>query len=229
MKKILVPTDFSEPSDFALEAAAGIARKSNATVVLLHVVEGASSSTFSVTGEMSFDSPEEQFFTLKLIERARAEIDARLNDPVCEGVDMHYEMQVGNPYHGIKSIIADHEVDLVVMGTSGVHSFEEYLVGSTTEKVVRYAHSPVLTIHKKPSTQDFKNIVVATALKKDEMEFMKIVAAFQKVYDSKIHLVRIKSYLSNKYGINSNFLRKNHPRNKIIFYYLKSVAYKVKS
>lgn len=195
MKKILVPTDFSEQADHALEAAAKIAEKSKAKIVLLHIVEGATTrnSTFSVIGEMSFNSPEEQFFTLKMIEKARGEIDARVNDPQYENVEIHYEIQVGNPYHGIKNIISEHDVDLVVMGTAGADSFEEYLVGSTTEKVVRFAKSPVLTIHKKPSTFDYKNIVLATGLKEEELEFIEVLSVIQKLYNSKVHIVRINT------------------------------------
>lgn len=193
MKKILVPTDFSKAADYALEAAASIAKKAKAKLILMHVVEGASRSTFSVRGEMSFGSPEERFFTLKMIEKSRAEIDARINDPMYEDIDIHYEIQVGNPYNGIKNIISEQEVDLVVMGTAGADSIEEVLVGSTTEKVVRYAKSPVLTIHKKPSTLNFKNIVLATSLKKEELDFMKTLCAIQNLYDSTVHLVRINT------------------------------------
>jgi nucleotide-binding universal stress UspA family protein len=59
--------------------------------------------------------------------------------------------------------------------------------------VVRTAHCPVLTVHNKPSNKDFKNIVYATGMNKDEEVFSRIVRATQKVYDSTIHLVRINT------------------------------------
>jgi nucleotide-binding universal stress UspA family protein len=79
------------------------------------------------------------------------------------------------------------------MGTSGRSDLEQMIIGSNTEKVVRTAHCPVLTVHNKPSNKDFKNIVYATGMNKDEEVFSRIVRATQKVYDSTIHLVRINT------------------------------------
>ena len=193
MKKILVPTDFSEKADYALEAACKLAAKSKAMIILLHVIEEASHSTFSVTGELNFETAEERFFTGKLIEKAREEISVRLNDDKFEGSDWQTEIHVGNPYHGIKAIIVEHEVDLVVMGTAGAHGFDELLVGSTTEKVVRYAKCPVLTIHKEQTNFDYKNIVFATGLQDDEGGVLDIIKYMQNKFESTIHLVRINT------------------------------------
>lgn len=193
MQKILVPTDFSESADNALETACNIVKRTKGQVVLLHVVESSSHSTFSITGEMDFESQEERFFTIKLIEKARGEIDARINTESYKDIDFKTEIHVGNPYHGIKSIISEQDVDMIVMGTTGTHSLEEYLVGSTTEKVVRYAKCPVLTVHKKQTNFDYNNIVFATSLHEDEKECLSIVKNAQKIYDAKLHLVRINT------------------------------------
>ena len=100
---------------------------------------------------------------------------------------------MGNPFHGIRTIIAEHKVDLVVMGTVGRTGVDKMLIGSTTEKVIRSSHCPVLTIQKKPVTTDFKNIVYATAMSKDEEVFSRIVKRTQQIYNSTIHLVRINT------------------------------------
>ena len=193
MKKILVPTDFSDKADYALETACKIAKRSDAEVILLHVIEEASHSTFSVTGEMNFETAEERIFTGKLIERAREEISLRLSSDRFEGSNWHTDIHVGNPYHGIKSIITDHNVDLVVMGTSGAHGFDEMLVGSTTEKVVRYAKCPVLTIHKEQTNFEYKDIVFATGLHDEESVILDMIKYLQETYDSTIHMVRINT------------------------------------
>ncbi len=67
------------------------------------------------------------------------------------------------------------------------------VIGSNTEKVVRHAHSPVLTVLKKPASTDFKNIVYATSMSKEEEVFSRIVKRTQQMYDSTIHLVRINT------------------------------------
>ena len=132
-------------------------------------------------------------FTVKLIEKAKKQMARFLEDPRFEGGRTKSELRMGTPYHGMNSIIVDRKVDLVVMGTSGRSDLEEMIIGSNTEKVVRTAHCPVLTVHNKPSSVDFKNIVYATGMNKDEEVFSRIVRATQKVYDSTIHLVRINT------------------------------------
>jgi nucleotide-binding universal stress UspA family protein len=67
------------------------------------------------------------------------------------------------------------------------------IIGSNTEKVVRTAHCPVLTVHNKPSSKDFKNIVYATSMEKDEEVFSRVIRTTQKLYDSTVHLVRINT------------------------------------
>ena len=193
MKKILVPTDFSTQSDYALEVACEIARRANSEIILLHIVESSSSSAIKITGEMDFGSQEEKLYMFQLIGKAKEELEERQKRPECEGSNINIEVRVGNSYHGIKSLILEEKVDFVVMGTSGKNSFEEYLVGSTTEKVVRFSKCPVLTIHKKPETFDYKHIVFATGMQDDEKECLDIVKMAQKLYDSTIHIVRINT------------------------------------
>jgi nucleotide-binding universal stress UspA family protein len=79
------------------------------------------------------------------------------------------------------------------MGTAGHSKLEEMIIGTNTEKVVRHAKCPVLTVHKKPSTTDFKNIVYATSMSSDEEVFSRIVRSTQQLYDATVHLVRINT------------------------------------
>jgi nucleotide-binding universal stress UspA family protein len=67
------------------------------------------------------------------------------------------------------------------------------IIGSNTEKVVRKSHCPVLTMHNKPASKDFKNIVYATSMDKDEEVFSRVIRTTQKLYDATIHLVRINT------------------------------------
>jgi nucleotide-binding universal stress UspA family protein len=79
------------------------------------------------------------------------------------------------------------------MGTSGTTKFEEMVVGSNTEKVVRYSKCPVLTVHEKPNGKDFVNIVYASSLNDNEKAFASVVKNAQEMYSAKIHLVRINT------------------------------------
>jgi nucleotide-binding universal stress UspA family protein len=194
MKKILVPTDFSKPAMIAAEVAADIAKKANAELTLLHVVEEAVGNSMNVEGQVTADSRwEERLFTMKLIEKAKKQLTKLVEDPKFEGVRVKQELRIGSPYHGMNTIIVERKVDLVVMGTAGHSELEHMIIGSNTEKIVRMSHCPVLTMHSKPASKEFKNIVYATSMDKDEEVFSRIVRATQKLYDATIHLVRINT------------------------------------
>ena len=194
MKKILVPTDFSKPAMIAAEVAADIAKKGNAELTLLHVVEEAVGNSLNVEGQVTADGRwEERLFTMKLIEKAKKQLTKMVEDPRFEGIRVKQELRIGSPYHGMNTIITERKVDLVVMGTAGHSELEQMIICSNTEKIVRRSHCPVLTMHSKPASKEFKNIVYATSMDKDEEVFSRIVRATQKLYDATIHLVRINT------------------------------------
>jgi nucleotide-binding universal stress UspA family protein len=193
MKSILVPTDFSKPSFIAAEVAVDIAKKAGSKVVFLNVVEEATDGSFNVEGQVSEGGWEDRLFNFKLIEKAKKQLEKMVNDPKFAAVDVTGELRVGNPFHGMRTIITERKVDLVVMGTSGRSKTESMLIGSNTERVVRHAKCPVLTVNEKPASSNFKNIVYATAMAKDEEVFSRIVKRAQTLYNSTLHLVRINT------------------------------------
>ena len=194
MKKILVPTDFSKPASIATDVAADIARKSGAELTLLHVVEEVVGNSLNVEGQVTADAGwDEKLFNLKLIEKAKKQMAKLSEDSKFEGVRLKTQLRVGSPYHGMNKIITEKKVDLVVMGTAGRSDLEHMIIGSNTEKVVRTASCPVLTVHNKPATKDFKQIVYATSMDKDEEVFSRIVRNTQQLYNSTVHLVRINT------------------------------------
>jgi nucleotide-binding universal stress UspA family protein len=131
-----------------------------------------------------------------------------------QGMKVKSELKMGTPFHGMRTIITEKKVDLVVMGTAGKTKVDEMILGTNTEKVVRQAKCPVLTVQKKPTTTDFKNIVYATAMSKDEEVFAAIVKQAQTLYDATVHLVRI-----NTPG--------NFQRDAVVIKYMKDFAKKL--
>lgn len=194
MKKILVPTDFSKPAQIAIDVASDIARKANAQLILLHVVEEASGTSFNITGEVDVSAGwEDKLFTMRLIEKSKKQMAKAFEEAKATGARVKQELRVGTAFHGMRDIITEQNVDLVVMGTAGHSKLEEMIIGTNTEKVVRHSRCPVLTVHKKPVTTDFKNIVYATSMSKDEEVFSRVVRSTQQMYDSTVHLVRINT------------------------------------
>ncbi len=194
MKRILVPTDFSKPSQIALDVAQDIAVKASAEIILLHIIEVSAGGSYNVEGEVDHsDHMEDKLFMMKLIDRAKKQLDKIKSDPKLANVRIKPLLRLGTPFHGIQTIITEQNVDLVVMGTSGTGQLEESVIGSNTERIVRQSYCPVLTVYKKPVDQYYKNIVYATSLNEDEEVFSRIVRKTQQLYESTIHLVHINT------------------------------------
>ncbi|MGD1960937.1 MAG: universal stress protein [Fulvivirga sp.] len=191
MKKILVPTDFSEHAVYAVDFAAQLTKKMEAELILLHVVEDSSVNSVRYTGEVELPDMQDRLFILKLIEKATADLQGAVQR--YSEIPIKQEIRIGNPYHSIREIITEHNVDLVVMGTHGTNNFTESLVGSNAEKVVRHAECPVITLRQHVENVDFNNIAFATGLNDEDETCMIVVRNFQTFFNAKIHVVRVNT------------------------------------
>lgn len=137
---ILVPTDFSEPSQSAIKYARAFAEQFKATVHVLHVLEDP--FIYAPTSEGYMVPP-------GLIEEMEKAARDRLQKafPV-EGPSVQVELVLkhGSPFVEIVRYAREHDVDLVVIGTHGRGPIAHMLLGSVAEKVVRKAPCPVLTV-----------------------------------------------------------------------------------
>jgi nucleotide-binding universal stress UspA family protein len=194
MKTILVPTDFSKAARKAVDLGATLARQFDATLVLLHVLEGVEEGSFNVEGEaLSSTSWEDRIFTLKLLQKSKRQL-AQLEELVKGmGVKTISVMRMGSAYHGMETIIAEQKVDLVVMGTRGSSGYAEAMVGSNTEKVVRRAACPVLAVNEKSTASPLKSIVWATSLRQEDLTAPTVLRELINQKGTTVHLVRINT------------------------------------
>lgn len=139
MKKILVPVDFSEHSENALEVAASIAKKHNAEIVALHMM-GLSDAV--VTRNESREVFEAMYY-MRLAETRFAEL---LDKDYLKGVTVTDAVHNYTVFSEINEVAKEMKIDLIVMGSHGTTGFREVFVGSNTEKVVRTSEIPVLVI-----------------------------------------------------------------------------------
>lgn len=193
MKTILVPTDFSEQANNAVVLAAEIANQAKAKVVLVNVIEGARDFSFNTMGEGAEPVGEEAFFINKLIEVQKEHLLNAARNKALKGLKVETILKMGNPYQGISHVIAEQKADLVIMGTKGASGLDEILIGSNTEKVVRYAKCPVITVKESVKLKDIKNIVYATDLSTDQTDFIKHIKSIQKVTGAQIHLLKVNT------------------------------------
>ncbi|WP_418286196.1 universal stress protein [Halorubrum sp. DTA46] len=134
-RNILVPTDGSERAGDALDRAAALAEHAGATVHALSVVD------VGLIGGEGYSG------VTALVEGAEETVAAAATTAEAAGVDAVETVAVeSSAARGIRSYIADNEIDLVVMGTQGRTGVERYLLGSVAERTIRTSPVPVLTV-----------------------------------------------------------------------------------
>ncbi len=191
MKKILIPTDFSEQADNAIKFATELAKLIGAELIFQHVVEYPASSSFNVTGEVNI-STEADLFTAEMIKKAKQKLKDEV-EKYGDGITIHTNVEVGNPYKSISKTLSKHDADLVVMGTKGTSDLEEIFIGSNTEKMVRFAHVPVITIKSERSVNEIKDIVFATNLHERQLPVAEKIKQFQELVGAKLHVVVVNT------------------------------------
>jgi nucleotide-binding universal stress UspA family protein len=139
-RRVLVPTDGSDPAGVALSLGADVAAASGASLHLLSVVETA---TLGVDVRAS-----------ALEESATAILDDAAETATDAGVtDVTTEVAFGGSIAGgIREYVDDHGIDLVALGTHGRSGLDRYVLGSVSERLVRTAAVPVLTV--RPTDDD---------------------------------------------------------------------------
>lgn len=185
MKRILVPTDFSEHAEDALKVAAQIAKKNNSELILLHMLELPQQSNDAIMGGTSI--PE----TMLFMKKANETLDEIASRDYLEGILVTEIVKMDKPIHGITQISKDYDIDLIVMGSHGSSGVEELLIGSNTEKVVRNSEIPVLVIKKNIPNFNAANIVFASDFSDEAKKPFEKLLNFTKLFDSKLHLVTI--------------------------------------
>lgn len=187
MKTILVPIDFSKSSEFACKMAAKIAKKSNSNVYLLHIIE-LPSGMADMGSRSNFSIPESMLYLRKIRERI-VDFKERF---FSENKEAHHLIRFQNPFEGILACADKINADLIVMGPKGHSDFEEILIGSNTEKVVRKSTIPVLVVKKDNDNIEFKNVVFASSFKnEDKKDVLRKLIEIALIFESTIHLLKV--------------------------------------
>lgn len=189
MKRILVPTDFSEQAENALKLAAQLAKKDNLEIVLVHLLELPLNTVDPVMGGRSSDLPEALFF-MKL---AKKRFSETLSQSYLQGIKIIEKVQFNSAFHGIIDACNEFECQLIVMGSQGATGFKEMFIGSNTEKVVRNSEVPVLVIKNEHPNFKVENFVFATDFDPEHPKTLKQVIELANYFNAKLHLVHINT------------------------------------
>jgi len=207
MKKIIVPVDFSEQSEFALEAAAALANRNNSEILTLHMLE-ISNAVFTKADDAK------QTETIYFLRLAEKKFEEFLDKDYLKNIKVTPIVKQFKVFSEINDIAKEHEADLIVMGSQGASGIKGILIGSNTEKVVRHSEIPVLVIKHNPILVEFENVVFACDFSEEAIEQYNRAKEMVKKLGAIMHLVHV-NLPGSKFKSSSeiekqvaNFLRK---------------------
>lgn len=185
MKRILVPTDFSQEAEFALKVAAQLAQKYGAEIYLLHLLDLPLHLATSQEGEL----PEAIFF-MKL---AHQRFEKFMDKPYLKGIAVHETVEADITHYGINAAVEKNKIDFIVMGSSGASGVKEMFIGSNTEKVVRTATVPVLIVKNDINHFTVQNMVYACDFEPESFNAYKRALQLANEFGAKVHLLFVNT------------------------------------
>ncbi|MBK6952430.1 MAG: universal stress protein [Crocinitomicaceae bacterium] len=169
-KKLLVPYDFSEVADSAIEHALVTAKAVDAEVHILHVVSKK---------EAIKEAKEKLEVAL-----AKAKSISRVKD-----VNIEAHVRVGNIFDDISDVSLELGAELIFMGTHGAHGWQ-HITGSHALKVVTNSATPFVIVQEsKIDVNGYNDIVVPLDLEKETKQKLTLVANMAKYFNSRVHVI----------------------------------------
>lgn len=189
VKKILVPTDFSEISLAAVDYAAHLAKAEDAEVLLLHVVESYPQNTGL---DLRFDFTE-------IMERGIQDKlrDIQQDNPQLAGVRIRSQVSVGKIHSEIDRIAAEEKVRLIVMGThgvSGLTNIGKFIIGSNAYRTIQNAPCPIITLRQRPSSFAVRNLLLPLDSTPESTRKIDIAIRWAKYFRAKVQLLAVTAF-----------------------------------
>jgi len=175
---ILIPTDFSDVCNNAIEHGAGIAKYLNSKLYILHVVN-RSTKRYLRKNNLSLDDIDD------MLEKKQAEIELKYSIPV-EPI-----MHEGSIFHTIAEVAEEKGAAMMVLGTHGLHGIQN-LTGSHAMRVVNSSPIPDIVVQQRSFGDGYREIVVPVHNPVDFDLKSKWVAYFSRLFSAHVNLFQIK-------------------------------------
>ncbi|SFS10124.1 Nucleotide-binding universal stress protein, UspA family [Halomicrobium zhouii] len=138
--EVMIPTDGSESADAAVDPALELAARFDARVHAVHVLNVGDA-------DVGVEHANSAALLARLRDHGESAVEAVANRAREAGVDVVTNVDGGYPASGILDYADENDVDCIAMGTAGRTGLNRFLLGSTTERVVRHANVPVLAVN----------------------------------------------------------------------------------
>lgn len=195
MKRIIVPVDFSQQSQYALKTAASLALKHKAEILVVHMLE----LNYNLT---SMPEVANQEYTVFLIKTAEKRLNEFLDKPYLKGITVTPIIKHYKVFSELNEIAKKHNADMVVMGSHGSEGLKEIFVGSNAEKVVRHSDIPVLVVKNEYADFKINRLVFASDFNVKGLKAFEKVRVFAELVSAELDLVYINTpyseFLSTK-------------------------------
>lgn len=193
MKKILVPVDFSEASDNAFVYALEMAKRLKADLVLLHTFEIpiVDSQAMPINYATIYDTVE--LTNLEHFKEKMPKLHAIAEERNRNHIAMSHIMMDGDLLVSIKKVIAQEDIDMVVMGTNGAEGWWDSFIGTNTGAVITGVSVPVLSVPAGAKFQKIENIAFTTRFRKKDIEALIKVLFFAKRFHAKVKCLYVKT------------------------------------
>lgn len=184
MKNIIIPVDFSKQSEFALQSGAILAKKHNAKLHVLHMLELSD----SIITQSDAENKNSMIFLFAL---AKKKFEPFLDKDYLEDVDFEVMIKRYKVYNEVDIVAKEVDADLIIMGSKGLILQDGIFAGSNAEKMVRNSSTPVLIVKAEPKNFDLKNVVYAASLEVESIPAYKKAVDLFSSLGSKLHPVYV--------------------------------------
>ncbi|WP_369886280.1 universal stress protein [Aquimarina sp. AD10] len=189
IKSILVPTDFSEQAESALKVAAQIAKKNDAQIYLLHILELPMHLSDLMSSGAPAPAPEAIFF----MKQTHKKFEEVLEQDYLKDIEVIETVSFEDVLNGVIDSSKKNNVDIIIMGSHGSSGFEELFIGSNAEKIVRTSKKPTLVIKEDCEIFEVNDFVYATNFDNEDKPSLIAADEFAKSIGAKLHLVWINT------------------------------------
>lgn len=188
MKKILVPTDFSDYSKKAIAVAVEIAANSDAEIILLHCVVTRLDWAL-MPAEKREQFPETQAATVA----AETMLERQAKTKIFANSKVRSIVAHGVPSEQIIFVANKQKVDLIIMGSHGINEPHEYFIGSNIQKTLRKASCPIMMVKKNHKAKAWKKMVFAADFEEDIKKEFKPILTLSKLMGATIDLLFVNT------------------------------------
>ncbi len=200
---ILIPTDFSEVANNAIQYAVELAKKCNAHIHIFHAKQ-------IPIADPAFPAEAYQLYVDE-IARTEKEGFEHLKNGILNnvGLTVSFHSSTGFVADEILDYASNNNIDLVIMGTKGATGMAEVFIGTNAASVIDKAHLPVLVIPPGFKYKNIEHIIYATDYNEPEFPSVSRMMFFAELYDARVTVLHAKTEVDHYFNAEGNFFNRN--------------------